>query len=97
MTKLRSLVQLRVDAHFLPIEQGRIGMPMAGIPIIRILETLCKLPRYWRRCTLRATNIDAVGDEGHHGMIVSLNGQSIGHPHFQGLWQQHTKSFQPES
>ncbi len=46
VTKLRSFYHVRVGAHCLPVEQGRIEMP--------------QVPRHLRGCTFCATN--AIGD-----------------------------------
>ncbi len=49
VTKLRPISRIRVGAHSLPVEQGRIEMP--------------QVPRHLRRCTFCATN--AIGDACH--------------------------------
>ena len=49
LSKLRRLMQFRLGSHDLPIEQGRMAMPV--------------VPRYLRRCTLCSRH--APGDERH--------------------------------
>ncbi len=49
VAELRSIIHLRVGAHSLPVEQGRIEMP--------------QVPRHLHRYTFCATN--AIGDERH--------------------------------